>query len=224
MTVDSMITDPSLQPLLKAMQAALAQSQATLEWLEEHAASGKPSRDMQVELARQQRTLHVCLAKMRKVHRQATYRVRDIKQETTNARQEVDRLLLQVQNLSYEQKHLEGEIDACESYGHSHAELPLIDEDEYKGRHPDDDGLPDEELMPKRIEYEKEERQRLEGERLELVKIKQKLVDENKKKRDELQKMDDKLEGMIKGLDPLREALLKGPSSMTEANGTSLKV
>jgi len=31
-------------------------------------------------------------------------------------RQEVDKLHLQLQNLYYEQRHLQGEIAACESY------------------------------------------------------------------------------------------------------------
>nr|GFD57658.1 hypothetical protein [Tanacetum cinerariifolium] len=41
---------------------------------------------------------------------------RRTKQETSEARQEIDELHLQLQNLYYEQRHLRGEIRGCEEY------------------------------------------------------------------------------------------------------------
>ena len=68
--------------------------------------------------------------------------------------------------------------------------------------------------MPLRIEHEKQEREKMEQQRLELVKVKDALVKENTRKKDELKKMDEKLEAMIDGLDPHREVLEKDLSAV----------
>jgi THO complex subunit 5 len=41
---------------------------------------------------------------------------REAKEATAEARREVDRLHLQLQNLYYEQRHLRGEIKACRDF------------------------------------------------------------------------------------------------------------
>lgn len=208
MTVETIVTDPSLQPLLQTSKAALAQTQAILDWLQENAAAA-PSQDLQIQLAKQQKLLHVYLVKLRGLHRKSAFGVRTTKQQTAEARQDLDRLLLQLQNLYYEQKHLLGEISACEDYDHSYMRLPLISHDEYVALFPDQAGVSEEELMPQRIEHEKQEREKMEEERLRLVKIKDELLKENTRRKDELRKMDEKLEGMIDGMKPLEEALAK---------------
>lgn len=116
MTVNNLITDSSLRPLLETTQATLTQLQSMIDWLLENATSESPSLDTQLDLAQQQKILHAYLAKLRGQHRKAAFSARATKQETAEARQEVDRLLLQLQNLYYEQRHLLGEIGACESY------------------------------------------------------------------------------------------------------------
>ena len=209
MSVELQIQDATLQALLKTSQAALAQTQAMLDWIENNAANTPPSADQRRQLSQQQQRLHIYLSKLRTLHRQSAVSVRATKQQTANARQEVDRLLLQLQNLYYEQKHLMGEIGACEGYDHSYMRLPLVSQDEYVGMFPDEAGLSEEVLMPKRIEHEKQEREKMEEERLRLVKIKDELLKENGRKKDELRKMDEKLEAMVDGLRPLEESLLK---------------
>lgn len=209
MTVEAIITDSALQPVLQTTKAALAQTQAILDWLQEHATSGAPSLDLQLQLSQQQKLLHVYLGKLRALHRQSVHGVRDSKQQTALARNELDRLLLQLQNLYYEQKHLMGEIAACESYDHSYMRLPLISQEEYVAQFDDQLGLSEEELMPRRIEYEKQEREKMEEERRRLSNIKDELLKENTRKKDELRKLDEKLEGVIDGLKPLEESLLK---------------
>lgn len=51
--------------------------------------------------------------------------VRQTKQETTEARQEIDSLHLQLQNLYYEQRHLRGEIAGCEEFEYAVASTLL---------------------------------------------------------------------------------------------------
>ena len=116
MTVDSLITDPTLVPLLQTSQATLAQTQSIIQWLQGNATANAPTLEAQLDLAQQQKILHAYLTKLRGQHRSAAFNARATKQETADARQEVDRLLLQLQNLYYEQRHLMGEIGACESY------------------------------------------------------------------------------------------------------------
>jgi len=116
MAIEDLITDPALRPLLQTSQATLAQTLAVLSWLEENAHITSPSPDLELDLAQQQKILNAYLAKLRGQHRQAAFGARATKQETAEARQEVDRLLLQLQNLYYEQRHLMGEIGACEGY------------------------------------------------------------------------------------------------------------
>jgi len=106
-----------LRPLLQTSQATLAQTSAVLSWLHENQDSAKsPSLQAQLDLAQQHKILHAYLAKLRGQSRRAAFGARATKQETAEARQEVDRLLLQLQNLYYEQRHLLGEIGACEDY------------------------------------------------------------------------------------------------------------
>ncbi|OCT54453.1 fms interacting protein [Cladophialophora carrionii] len=209
MAVGDQIRDPSLQPLLETSRATLAKTLSVLSWLEENATAATPSPEQKLELAQQQKILNAYLAKLRGQQRQAAFGARATKQETAEARQEVDRLLLQLQNLYYEQRHLMGEIGACEGYDHAYTHLPLRPLDEYLAMFPEQAESAEQELMPLRIEHEKQEREKMEQERLELVKTKEALVKENTRKKDELKRMDEKLEGMIDGMKPLEEALQK---------------
>jgi THO complex subunit 5 len=209
MAVETLITDPTLRPLLQTSQATLAQTLSVLTWVEEHATITNPTPEQKLELAQQQKILNAYVAKLRGQQRRVAFGARATKQETAEARQEVDRLLLQLQNLYYEQRHLVGEIGACEGYDHVYTHLPLRPLDEYLSLFPDQAELTEQELMPLRIEHEKQEREKMEQERLELVKVKEALLKENTRKKDELKKMDEKLEAMIDGLKPLEETLQK---------------
>ena len=79
-------------------------------------ASQTPSVPVQLDLSKQQRLLFSHLGQLRDLNRNAVLKVRNTKQTTAEARQEIDRLHLQLQNLYYEERHLRGEIAACDSY------------------------------------------------------------------------------------------------------------
>jgi hypothetical protein len=207
MAMEPLISEPVLQPLLKASQLALKQTHAILDWLETNASTAPLSAKLRSQLGQQQKLLHAYLIKLRGLQRRSALDVRSTKQQTAEARQEVDRLLLQLQNLYYEQKHLMGEISACEGYDHSYMRLPLISHDEYIALFPDQGSVSEEEIMPHRIQHEKGEREQMEEERSRLDKIKEELLKENTRKKEELRKMDEKLEAMVDGLKPIEEAL-----------------
>jgi THO complex subunit 5 len=114
-----LVTDPSLQSVLQAAALARAQSLAILDLLDAHHTSSDNTTDpttQQLELSLQQKKLNTHLAHLRGLNRKAVLSVRSTKQETGEARQEIDALHLQLQNLYYEQRHLRGEIAGCEDY------------------------------------------------------------------------------------------------------------
>lgn len=59
-------------------------------------------------------------AKLKALNRQANTTVREYKQETSEARALMDESLLKLQNLLYEKRHLEKEIEKCREYGCVH--------------------------------------------------------------------------------------------------------
>lgn len=130
MTTDELITDPTLLSVLRAAANARQQSLAILDLLEEyHAREDAPTDDLadQLALSKQQKVLNAHLAQLRGLNRNAILGVRTTKQETAEARQEIDTLHLQLQNLYYEQRHLSGEIGACEEYEYVSPRYPAQD-------------------------------------------------------------------------------------------------
>lgn len=117
-----LVTDASLQSVLAAADLARTQSLAILDLLDAHHASSSTTdadpdpTAQQLELSTQQKKLTAYLAQLRGLNRKAVLGVRSTKQETGEARQEIDALHLQLQNLYYEQRHLRGEIAGCEDY------------------------------------------------------------------------------------------------------------
>jgi THO complex subunit 5 len=114
MAIDTVVTDPSLKAVLTASREARQQAIDLLTLTSSPSTSAPPPSALQI--SKQQKLLNGYLAQLRGLQRQATFGARDTKAQTAEARQEVDRLHLQLQNLYYEQRHLQGEIAACEAY------------------------------------------------------------------------------------------------------------
>ena len=112
------VTDPNLQSVLAISLHSREQCMSLIDLVEANAiiASQTPSVEVQLEVSKQQRLLYSYLGQLRELNRNAILKVRNTKQTTAEARQEIDRLHLQLQNLYYEERHLRGEIAACESY------------------------------------------------------------------------------------------------------------
>lgn len=119
MAVDSQVTDPELGSVLLTSHAARDQALALVELVARAQAGAGDAPlgvDAQAEISRQQKLLTTNLSRLRGLHRAACFGARDTKGVTAEARQEVDRLHLQLQNLYYEKRHLEDEIQACEGF------------------------------------------------------------------------------------------------------------
>lgn len=116
MATNGIVKEPNLAAVIGASHDARTQA---LTLLDQVAATGNVDNapaEAQLEISKQQKLLITHLAQVRGLHRAAHFSSRKTKQETAEARHEVDRLRLQLQNLYYEQRHLQGEISACESY------------------------------------------------------------------------------------------------------------
>ena len=114
---DDIVTDPLLRSVIDAAELARHQCLAITDLLEQHKATPATTpRNVQLELSKHQKQLFAHLAQVRSLNRDALYGVRATKTVTANARHEIDALHLQLQNLYYEQRHLIGEIEACQSY------------------------------------------------------------------------------------------------------------
>jgi THO complex subunit 5 len=126
MAVDDIVTDPELATVLAASRDARIQALNLVDHIATVGPIEAASTDAQLETSKQQKLLITNLAQLRGLHRAANFAARQTKAQTSEARQEVDRLHLQLQNLYYEQRHLQGEIAACESYESVPAPLVCI--------------------------------------------------------------------------------------------------
>ncbi|EER23005.1 THO complex subunit 5 [Coccidioides immitis RS] len=209
MAVNDIITDPSLLPVLKASSETLTQCQNLLGLLDPTALTSPLPQETVLNISKQQKLVFALLSQLRGLNREAILNVRATKQATAEARQEIDRLHLHLQNLYYEQRHLSGEIAACESYDHPYTSLPLIPVQEFLAIYPEHANSNDNELMIARINHEHAEREKLEQARQELLKRKQALIAENKKRKDDLASLDLDLERFIDAAKPIQKLFEK---------------
>ncbi|KAK0657477.1 Fms-interacting protein-domain-containing protein [Cercophora newfieldiana] len=212
MAVDAHITDPALVAALETSRASCEQALALVD-LVSQASAAAPNETLPLsaltEISKQQKLLTTNIAHLRGLHRSAHFRARETKGQTAEARHEVDVLHLQLQNLYYEQRHLKGEISACESFDHTYQSLPLIPVDEFLAAHPEHANADENALLEARINHERKEREALEQQRLELQKRKQALITENKKRRDDLANLDKDLEKFIDAAKPIQKLFEK---------------
>lgn len=221
MATSTIVTNPALVAVLNASSQARDQAIALLDQIS--AQTQTPDLETQLSITKQQKLLYAYLAQLRGAHRDAVFGARETKAETTQARQEVDKLHLQLQNLYYEQRHLQGEITACDSYeyvtdsalawcrayqymlifffffscSHKYLSLPLIPVEEFVTLYPEHANDDETALTIARIGHEHAEREALEQQRQGLLKKKQGLIADNKKRKDDLASLDKQLEAFI---------------------------
>lgn len=183
------INDPFLLSILQTSAKAREQAFDILSAIEDGATA--------LDLSAQQKILYAHLANLRGQNRRLAHVVRATKSSTAESRTDVDTLHLSLQNLYYEEQHLLGEIEACDSYPHAYASLPLISKAEFFDTFPDMRESDEEALTRARIKHEGSMREGLEEQRTALAKRKQELVAENAKRKEELGRLDKDLEAFI---------------------------
>ncbi|KIJ20035.1 hypothetical protein PAXINDRAFT_67712 [Paxillus involutus ATCC 200175] len=125
------------------------------------------------------------LARLKALNRNANAATRAHKQATTEARQDMDQTHLGLQNLLYEKRHLEREIDKCRQFASIYQDVPLHSLPEFQELAPPEARSPDvletpHQLMLNRLSFELAERQRLDLRRKELIAHKEDLLKQSK--------------------------------------------
>ena len=116
MTVQAnFIKDPALQNCLEVADRTRHLCHEIVTTLE-NATDGGQSDQARIEQSRKQKNLSALVVQLKALHRAAIMLPRDAKEATNEARRDVDRLHLQLQNLHYEQRHLRGKITACREF------------------------------------------------------------------------------------------------------------
>ncbi|BFZ62706.1 hypothetical protein YB2330_003816 [Saitoella coloradoensis] len=173
-----------------------------------HRVLSSPSSDA-TQQARDRRTAMTFLTRLRQLNRSAQLQSRAAKQTTAEAKHELDRAHLGLQNLYYEHQHFLSEIAQCEDYAATYTTLDLVSEEDFLSAHPEQSSSDPHVLMLARIQAEGDERDRLEALRKELVGKKAALVEENKKRKDEMEAWDAEMLKFIESAGPIKEALMK---------------
>jgi len=158
-------------------------SELIIQDLRDLATSDKSSYDPQII---QIRALAL-FARLKALNRTANAATRSHKQATADARQQMDQSHLGLQNLLYEKRHLEREIDKCRQFASIHQDVPLYSLEEFQELAPPesktDEILNDEhQLVLSRLNFELVERQRLDKKKRELSQQKEDLLKETKAK------------------------------------------
>ncbi|KJA30261.1 hypothetical protein HYPSUDRAFT_175624 [Hypholoma sublateritium FD-334 SS-4] len=127
------------------------------------------------------------IGRLKSLYRAANTATRVNKEATAGARQEMDQSHLNLQNLLYEKRHLEREIEKCRQFASIYQDIPLYTLEEFKRVAPEEargeDVLSDEhQLMLNRLSFELAERQRLDLKKKELLQQKEELLKESKTK------------------------------------------
>lgn len=95
-------------------------------------------------------------------------------------------------------------FDANDVRSHKYQQLPLISEEDFLAQFPEHAEDDENALMFARIDHERAEREGLENQRQELLKRKQKLIADNKTRKDDLANLDNDLEKFIDAAKPIQ--------------------
>ncbi|KAI9713006.1 MAG: hypothetical protein M1828_001480 [Chrysothrix sp. TS-e1954] len=220
--LSGLVKDPYLLAILKTTSLLQGQAFALLELEDE--AQELPNQEQISAFSGLQKGLGTYVSQLRGQNRRLAHLVHETKAQTGASRAEIDRLHLSLQNLYYEQRHLQGEISACEDFPHTYKQLPLISEQEFIAKYPGWDQEQakhefseameppkhgEEGLMRARIEDEHNERSSLERQKQELIKRKLELARENAKRKEQLVNLDKDLETFIEAAKPIQKTFEK---------------
>ncbi|KAJ7129652.1 Fms-interacting protein-domain-containing protein [Mycena epipterygia] len=141
--------------------------------------------------------------RLKSLARAANSETRATKNLTAAARLDMDQSHLGLQNLLYEKRHLEREIEKCRQFASVYQDIPLYSLDEFKQLAPPEarteDVLSDEhQLLLNRLSFEFVERQRLDKMKKELIQQKEELLKESKTKLNTMDSVKSQIEALVK--------------------------
>lgn len=139
------------------------------------------------------------ITSLKRWHREAYESGRASKALSVDAREAVDRVQLDLQNLRYECWHLEREIEKCESFKSIYQDVELVPEDEFLAKAPSEltsSSDDPHQRMLNRLKYEMMERIRLEQEKGNQLSLSIKLKKEIREKKAAVENFEKELEGI----------------------------
>ncbi|KAH9006996.1 Fms-interacting protein-domain-containing protein [Lactarius hatsudake] len=134
-------------------------------------------------------TVHIragaLFARLKALNREANAAARAHKQVTADARHDMDQTHLRLQNLLYEKRHLEREIDKCRQFASVYQDIQMYSVEQFIELSPPEahteEALSNEhQLMLNRLGFELVERQRLDRKVKELTQEKEELLKSSK--------------------------------------------
>ncbi|KAG6817420.1 hypothetical protein H0H87_009065 [Tephrocybe sp. NHM501043] len=157
------------------------------------------------------------MGRLKTLHRASNTATRIRKEATSEARQEMDQAHLGLQNLLYEKRHLEREIEKCRQFARGttssiYQDVPLYSLEEFTRLAPEaartEDVLSDEhQLMLNRLSFELAERQRLDLKKKELAQRKEELLKESKTKASTMDSVKTQIDQLIKSATDTRKKI-----------------
>uniref|UniRef100_A0A8C1XMH4 THO complex 5 n=1 Tax=Cyprinus carpio TaxID=7962 RepID=A0A8C1XMH4_CYPCA len=207
--VELEVRDPQQDYMLyKDTCAALAK---LMEEIQELKAGGAKVGSVEIEERRTQCSVHFITLK--KLNRLAHMRLKKGRDQTHEAKQRVDVLHLQLQNLLYEVMHLQKEIGKCLEFRSQHEEIELVSEEEFFQEAPAEISRPhvtrddQHQLTLARLDWELEQRKRLAEQYKMSLARKEKIQKAIEQKREYLSSLQPGLQNIMQASLPVQEYL-----------------
>ncbi|XP_043924401.1 THO complex subunit 5 homolog isoform X1 [Protopterus annectens] len=150
---------------------------------------------------------------LKKLNRLAHIRLKKGRDQTHEAKQKVDALHLQLQNLLYEVMHLQKEITKCLEFKSKHEEIDLVSVDEFYREAPTTISKPNTTKIDShqqtlaRLDWELEQRKRLALQYKESLANKDKILKEIEIKKEYLSSLQPRLQNIMQASLPVQEYL-----------------
>ncbi|KAG8863737.1 hypothetical protein FRB96_007574 [Tulasnella sp. 330] len=142
-------------------------------------------------------------ARLKAVNRSSNATTSSRREITAEARTKINETNLGLQNLMYERRYLEKEIEKCRSFAFIYQDVPLHSLEEFQALAPDNLQGPEiaadeHQLMLNRLAFELSERERLEAKRRALAEERDSILTETKNFQAEVDKLSDPFEEIEK--------------------------
>ncbi|XP_028313992.1 THO complex subunit 5 homolog isoform X1 [Gouania willdenowi] len=174
-------------------------------------ANGEKEGSAEVEQKRMQSCIH--FMNLKKLNRLAHMRLKKGRDQTHEAKQRVDVLHLQLQNLLYEVMHLQKEISKCLEFKSKHEEIDLVSEEEFFQEAPPEISRPQltkhdsHQLTLARLDWELEQRKRLAEQYKESQASKETILKSIEVKKEHLSSLQPGLNAIMQASLPVQEYL-----------------
>uniref|UniRef100_A0A669F872 THO complex 5 n=1 Tax=Oreochromis niloticus TaxID=8128 RepID=A0A669F872_ORENI len=179
--------------------------------IQELKANGAKDGCAEVEKKRMQSCIH--FMNLKKLNRLAHMRLKKGRDQTHEAKQKVDVLHLQLQNLLYEVMHLQKEISKCLEFKSKHEEIDLVSEEEFYQEAPPEISRPQltkndpHQLTLARLDWELEQRKRLAEKYKESLASKETIQKSIEVKKEHLRSLQPGLNAIMQASLPVQEYL-----------------